>query len=87
MKCDLSESTLGFVNTSQSSEKYSCAFRILPDGSGATIYSVAVDAGSTNTPSAQCTDAMDKAIDLHLQHLSTGVLIPLYGAMVRPHVE
>ncbi len=52
-----------------------------------------VETDNVFSPSAQCTDDANKArrpifmIRLAFQELSELVLLPLYGALVRPHLE
>ncbi len=70
-----------------------------PDGSGTPIpvstlvKDLGVQTDNMFSPSAQCTEAANKARQLifmirrSFQDLSKSALIPLYGALVRPHLE
>ncbi len=69
------------------------------DGSGTSIAvstlvkDLGVQTDNMFSPSAQCTEAANKArrlifmIRLSFQDLSTSAFIPLYGALVRPHLQ
>ncbi len=70
-----------------------------PDGSGTTIpvstlvKELGVQTDNLFSPSAQCTEAANKArrlifmIRRSFQDLSKSAFIPFYGALVRPHLE
>ncbi len=67
-----------------------------PDGSGTTILvskDLGVQTDNMFSPSAQCTEAANKArrlifmIGRSFQDISKSAFIPLYGALVRPHLE
>ncbi len=70
-----------------------------PDGSGAPISvstlvkDLGVQTDNMFSPSAQCTEAASKArrlifmIRRSFQDLSKSAFLPLYGALLRPHLE
>ncbi len=79
--------------------RISPASAFFPDGSGTPIpisklvTDLGVQADNMFSPSAQCTEAVNKArrmifmIRRSFQDLSKSTFIPLYGALVRSHLE